>query len=69
MKNSSLNASTPLHTYGSGPSPSGNPHTNVMPGSFQKPTQANLTSGGVGHFQNKEVRNPVNGIPHISMAP
>lgn len=69
VKNSALMGSTPLQKFGGGPSPSGNPHTNMAPHAFQTPTQTNLTSGGVGHHQNTEMRNPTNGVPHISMAP
>lgn len=68
VKNSALMGSTPLTSFHA-PSPSGNPHTAMEPHAFASPTQPKLTSGGVGHFQNKEVRNPANGIGHISMAP
>ncbi len=68
LKNSSLMGSTPMHTYGSGPSPSGNSHVDTSPHAFASPSPQ-LTSGGVGHVQHPEVRNPTNGIAHISMKP
>jgi hypothetical protein len=69
LKDSALEGSTPLTSFHSGPSPSGTPHTASAPHAFNSPTQPKLTSGGVGHHQNLEMRNPVNGIPTIKMAP
>jgi hypothetical protein len=69
IKDSALMGSTPLTSFHGGPSPSGNSHVNSAPAAFHTPTQPNLLKGGVGNFQNKEQRNPVNGIPHLSMAP
>jgi hypothetical protein len=69
IKNSALMGSTPLTSFHSGPSPSGNPHTNMAPGAFKTPTQPSLLAGAVGHHQNSEVRNPTNGVQHISMKP
>jgi hypothetical protein len=69
LKNSALMGSTPLTTFHSGMNPSGNPHVNSAPHAFNTPTQPAILSGGVGHHQNNEVRNPTNGVPHIMMKP
>lgn len=69
IKNSALMGATPLNTYHSGPSPSGNPHVASGVHDFHAPTQPKLLSGGVGHHQNIEQRNPTNGVPHTHMAP
>lgn len=69
IKNSALMGSTPLQTYHSGPSPSGNPHVASGTHDFHTPTQPKILSGGVGHHQNIEQRNPTNGVPHMHMAP
>jgi hypothetical protein len=68
VANSSLEGHMPLTKFGSGPQPTGNPH--VKDGmNFTAPTQSSLLTGGTGHHQNLEMRNPTNGVPHISMKP
>ena len=68
MANSSLEGHMPLTKFGSGPQPTGNPH--VQDGAkFTQHTQPSLLTGGVGHHQNMEMRNPTNGVPHIHMTP
>jgi hypothetical protein len=59
----------PMAKYGSGMNPM-NAHTQGAPHAFATPShgQALLNNSGQ-HIQNTEVRNPVNGIPHISMKP
>ena len=68
MANSSLEGHMSLTKFGSGPQPTGNPH--VKDGmNFNQHTQPSLLTGGVGHHQNIEMRNPTNGVAHISMKP
>ena len=66
MSSSPLMGAKPMTTFGT--KVSGNAH--VADGmNFTQHTQPSLLTGGVGHFQNMETRNPTNGVPHISMKP
>lgn len=66
VKNSALMGSTPLNSY-HGQQVTG-PHVTAAH-AFNTPSQPAILTGGVGHHQNQEVRNPSNGVPHLPMKP
>lgn len=68
--NKMLPAVAPMTGYGTANAPSGHIHNNVGPAAFNTPTHgAGLIGNSGQHVQNKEMRNPKNGIAHISMKP
>lgn len=65
-----LKGTSPLQSFKAAPQPNGNPHVRIGPQSFNTPSHgAGLIGNSGQHVQNMEVRNPVNGIPHIPMKP
>ena len=70
LAGSMLEGHMPLTKFGSAPQPTGNPHVKNGMG-FTTPSHGSTLLGGAmgAHVQNPEQRNPMNGVPHISMKP
>ncbi len=68
VQNSTLEGKTPLSSYGHGPQPTGNPHTNSGPNAFAKPMH-NYSGGMQGAAVTHETRGGTGGIPHVNMHP
>lgn len=64
---SALMGAKPLQTFGTHPQPSGNPHVQTGPAAFASPMHA--YGAGNTAVTHNEVRNPTNGVAHISMHP
>jgi hypothetical protein len=63
---SMLEGKMPLSTYGSGPQPTGNPHTASGPKAFASPMH-NYSAGAMKMTATHETRNAT--VPHVSMHP
>jgi hypothetical protein len=65
LSGSTLGMKTPLSSYGSGPQPTGNPHTKTggMSSGTHSYTAANPMTA------THETRNATNGVPHANMHP